>query len=99
MSESVMSGQPVPGKRRAERPRRRRRREERTPTRGRRAYRPENHEGITPEFLQQLREAETKPVALPVRNGPGPREVLAGIDAELRADQTYLQALGRLAYG
>ena len=94
-----MSGQPVPGKRRAERPRRRRRREEREPTRGKRAYRPEDHEGITPEFLQRLREAETKPVTLPVRAGPGPREVLAGIDADLRADQAYLQALGRLAYG
>jgi hypothetical protein len=94
-----MSRQPVPGKRRAERPRRRRRSEERRPTRGKRALRPEDHEGITPEFLQQLREVEARPVALPVRTGPGPREVLAGIDAELRADQVYLQALGRLAYG
>ena len=94
-----MSDQASGGKRRAEPPRkRRRRRREPTPA-GRRVDRPENHEGITPEFLQQLRELEDEPVAVPVRTGPGIRELLAGIDADLRADQVYQQALSRLAYG
>jgi hypothetical protein len=46
-----------------------------------------------------MRELETRPVARPVRTGPGVRELLAGIDADLRADQAYQQALSRLAYG
>ena len=89
-----------PGKRRAEPSKRRPRRRDATPG-GRRAYRPEDNEGITAEFLEQLREEDTEPVAPPppVRNGPGAREVLAGIDADLRADQEYMQALSRLAYG
>jgi hypothetical protein len=66
---------------------------------GKRAARPENPEGITPEFLSQLREVEREPVTLPVRTGPGVREVLAGIDADLRADHVYQHALSRLAYG
>lgn len=94
-----MSDRATPGKRRAEpQPKRRRRGREARPA-GRRADRPENHEGITPEFLQQMRELETRPVARPVRTGPGVRELLAGIDADLRADQAYQQALSRLAYG
>lgn len=94
-----MSDRATRGKRRAEpQPKRRRRGREARPA-GRRADRPENHEGITPEFLQQMRELETRPVARPVRTGPGVRELLAGIDADLRADQAYQQALSRLAYG
>jgi len=97
-----LSRQPARGKRRAEPSKRRRRRQEPKPAGGKRADRPENHEGITPEFLEQLREVETELEAPPVRvhgGGLGVREVLAGIDGDLRADQEYLQALGRLAYG
>ncbi len=86
------------GKRRAKPPPKRRRGREPRPA-GRRADRPENHEGITPEFLRQMRELETEPVAAPVRTGPGVRALLDGIDADLRADQVYQQALSRLAYG
>jgi hypothetical protein len=88
------------GKRRAE-PRRKQRRRDREPPRtgGKRADRPENHEGITPEFLQQLRALETEPTVAPARRGPGVRELLAGIDADLRADPVYQQALYRLAQG
>ena len=97
-----MSPQPARGKRRAE-PTKRRRRQP-NPKGGKRADRPKEHEGLTPEFLQQLREVaiEAEGEAPPVRiapGGPGVRAVLAGIDGELRADQEYLQALGRLAYG
>ena len=97
-----MSRQPARGKRRAEPSKKRRRRQDPKPTGGKRADRPQNHEGITPEYLQQLREVETELAAPPVRlvgGGLGVREVLAGIDGDLRADQEYLQALGRLAYG
>jgi hypothetical protein len=95
-----MSPQPARGKRRAEPSKWRPRRRETKPG-GRRADRPENNEGITPEFLEQLREAEAEQEArpMPVRTGPGAREVLAGITADLRADQAYMQALSRLAYG
>jgi hypothetical protein len=87
------------GKRRAEPlPKRRRRGREPRPA-GRRVDRPEDHEGITPEFLEQMRELETEPLAAPVRTGPGIRELLDGIDADLRADQVYQQAISRLAYG
>ena len=103
-----MSDRGTRGKRRAEPLSKRRRRERDPKPVGRRADRPENHEGITPEFLQQLREPETEPTgsrwepslrAAPVRTGPGIRELLAGIDADLRDDQVYQQALSRLAYG
>ena len=99
-----MSRQPTRGKRRADPSKKRRRRQEPKPAGGKRADRPKNHEGITPEFLEQLREVDTETewTAPRVRlglGGPGVREVLAGIDGELRADQEYLQALGRLAYG
>jgi hypothetical protein len=102
-----MSDRAAAGKRRAEPPRKRRRRGRDPKPGGRRADRPENHEGITPEFLQQMRELEAEPPswsdagirAAPVRTGPGPREILAGIDADLRGDQAYQQALSRLAYG
>jgi hypothetical protein len=33
------------------------------------------------------------------RTGPEIRELLAGIDADLRADEVYQRALSRLAYG
>lgn len=92
-----MSRQPARGKRRAE-PSKRRPRREAKPG-GRRAARPENTEGITPEFLEQLREVEAEPATRPMPTGPGAREVLAGITADLRADQAYMQALSRLAYG
>lgn len=99
-----MSRQPTRGKRRAESSKKRRRRQEPKPSGGKRADRPKNHEGITPEFLEQLREVDTETEwETPRRRlglgGPGVREVLAGIDGELRDDQEYLQALGRLAYG
>lgn len=94
-----MSDRATRGKRRADPPRKRRRRDRQPRPEGRRADRPENHEGLTPEILQRLRELETEPVPEPVRTGPGVRELLAGIDADLRADQIYQQALYRLAYG
>lgn len=94
-----MSDRAARGKRRAEPPPKRRRRKREGKPAGRRADRPENHEGITPEFLQQMRELENEPVAAPVRTGPGVRALLDGIDADLRADQVYQQALSRLAYG
>jgi len=95
-----MSDRAIRGKRRAEPiPKRRRSRREPAPT-GRRADRPENHEGITPEFMQQMHELESEPVAPPrPRTGPGIRELLAGINADLRTDQAYQHALSRLAYG
>lgn len=93
-----MARQPAGGKRRAEPSKKRRRRGEGRQE-GRRADRPEHHEGITPEFLEQLREIEDAPAAPAVRTGLGVREVLAGIDGDLRADQQYLQALAELAYG
>jgi hypothetical protein len=95
-----MSDRAIRGKRRAEpNPKRRRRRREPKP-KGRRADRPENHEGITPEFVQRLHELETEPIAPPPpRTGPEIRELLAGINADLRADQVYQHALSRLAYG
>ena len=86
------------GKRRAEPKRRGRRREDRPPA-GRRADRPEEHEGITPEFLKQMREPDVEPREVRPRTGPGVRELLAGIDADLRADPVYQGALSRLAYG
>lgn len=105
-----MSRQPQPGKRRADPSTRRRRRGEPKPTGGKRAYRPENDEGLTPEFLEQLRREEaadslwepaaTRHTQVPTGpSGPGGRAVLAGIDAELRADRQYQEALGRLAHG
>ncbi|HEX6877737.1 MAG TPA: hypothetical protein VF165_18910 [Nocardioidaceae bacterium] len=94
-----MSDRATRGKRRAEPSRKRRRRAEEPRPAGRRADRPENHEGITPEFLQQMRELETEQPVTHVRTGPGVRELLAGIDADLRADRVYQQALYRLAYG
>jgi hypothetical protein len=106
-----MSRQPVPGKRRADPSTRRRRRGEPKPTGGgKRAYRPENDEGLTPEFLEQLRREEAadslwEPAATGTgqfagtARGPGGRAVLAGIDAELRADRLYQEALARLAHG
>lgn len=94
-----MSDRATRGKRRADPPRRRRRREREPSPPGRRVDRPENHEGITPEFLEQMRELETAPETTPVRTGPGVREVLTGIDADLRADRVHQQALSRLAYG
>lgn len=94
-----MSDRATGGKRRAEPARKRRRRGRDPKPVGRRADRPQNHEGITPEFLQQMRELETEPRPAPVRTGPGVREILAGIDADLRADEVYQQALSRLAYG
>ena len=87
------------GKRRAEPPPKRRKRRGEKPAAGRRADRPENHEGITPEFLEQMRALETSPPPPRSRSGPEIRELLAGIDADLRADQVYQQALSRLAYG
>jgi hypothetical protein len=94
-----MSDRATHGKRRAEPPPKRRRRRREKPPAGKRADRPENHEGITPEFLQQMRALETAPTPAAPRTGPGIRELLAGIDADLRADQIYQQALSRLAYG
>jgi hypothetical protein len=102
-----MSRPPARGKRRAEPPKKRRRPKEPKPKGGKRADRPGDHEGLTPEFLQQLRELELDDAEAEVEaprvqifpGGVGVREVLAGIDGELRADQEYLQALGRLAYG
>jgi hypothetical protein len=95
-----MSRQPTGGKRRAESSSWRRRRRREAKPAGRRADRPENNEGITPEFLNRLREVEAEATAPPVPpSGPGGRKVLAGIAADLRADQEYLQALSRLAYG
>ena len=94
-----MADRAARGKRRAEPSRKRRRRGSEPRPAGRRADRPENHEGITPEFLQQMRELEAEPAAPPVRTGPGVRELLAGIDADLRADPVYQQALSKLAYG
>ena len=94
-----MSDRATRGKRRAEPSAKRRRRGREPRPEGRRVDRPEEHEGITPEFLQQMREPEPEPVARPVRTGPGIRELLAGIDADLRADPVYQQALSRLAYG
>jgi hypothetical protein len=94
-----MSDRATRGKRRAEPSRKKLRRGREPRPAGRRADRPEDHEGITPEFLEQLRELEAEPEPAPVRTGPGVRELLAGIDADLRADQVYQQALYRLAYG
>ncbi len=94
-----MSDRATRGKRRAEPSTKRRRRGREPRPEGRRVDRPEEHEGITPEFLQQMREPEPEPAAAPRRTGPGIRELLAGIDADLRADQVYQQALSRLAYG
>lgn len=95
-----MSDRAIRGKRRAEPiPKRRRGRREPAPT-GRRADRPENHEGITPEFVHQMHELETEQPAPPrPRTAPGIRELLAGINADLRTDQAYQHALSRLAYG
>lgn len=94
-----MSERATHGKRRAEpSSKRRRRRRDEAPA-GKRADRPENHEGITPEFLRQMRELEDEPKTVPVRTGPGIRELLASIDADLRADPVYQEALSRLAYG
>lgn len=94
-----MSERATHGKRRAEpSSKRRRRRRDEAPA-GKRADRPENHEGITPEFLRQMRELEVEPKTVPVRTGPGIRELLASIDADLRADPVYQEALSRLAYG
>lgn len=95
-----MSDRATGGKRRAEPQRKRRKRAREVKPAGRRADRPENHEGITPEFLRQMRELEDEPRPVPtVRSGPEIRELLAGIDADLRADPVYQQALSRLAYG
>ena len=97
-----MPRQPARGKRRAEPARKRRRSGGSKPKGGKRADRPQNHEGITPEFLERLREVEVEVEAQPERivpGGVGAREVLAGIDGELRADPTYQHALSRLAYG
>ncbi len=94
-----MSNRATHGKRRADPPRKRRRRRREKPPAGKRADRPENHEGITPEFLQQMRALETAPPPAPPRNGPGIRQLLAGIDADLRADRLYQQALSQLAHG
>jgi hypothetical protein len=105
-----MARQPVPGKRRADPSTRRRRRGESKPTGGKRAYRPENDEGLTPEFLDQLRQEEAadslwQPAVTAAGQGPsgprgpGGRAVLAGIDADLRADRLYQEALARLAHG
>lgn len=108
-----MSREPVPGKRRADPSKRRRRRGELKPTGGKRAYRPENDEGLTPEFLEELRQVEAAEWAPPLpvtgtgtgarpgtrTGGPGGRAVLAGIDADLRADRDYQAALARLAHG
>lgn len=94
-----MSDRATRGKRRADPPRKRRRRAREPRPAGRRVDRPEEHEGITPEFIQQLRELEAEPEAAPVRTGPGIRELLAGIDADLRADRVYQQALYRLSNG
>jgi hypothetical protein len=93
----VMSKRATHGKRRAEPPRKRRRREK--PPGGKRADRPESHEGITPEFLEQMRALETAPPSAAPRTGPDIRELLASIDADLRADRRYQQALARLAHG
>lgn len=101
-----MSRQPARGKRRAEPSKKRRRGQEAKSKGGKRADRPREHEGLTPEFLQQLRELDTdtdtgqdEPAVRIGMDGLGVREVLAGIDGDLRGDQEYLQALGRLAYG
>jgi len=97
-----MPRQPARGKRRAEPSRKRRRPGGSKPKGGKRADRPQNHEGITPEFLERLREVEVEAEAPPVRvvpRGVGAREVLAGIDGDLRADQAYQRAISRLAYG
>ena len=94
-----MSDRATRGKRRAEPTSKRRRRRPDHVHEGKRADRPENHEGITPEFLRQMRELEDEPKTVPVRTGPGVREILAGIDADLRADPVYQEALSRLAYG
>ena len=104
-----MSDRASRGKRRAEPTTKRRRRDRDARPAGKRADRPENHEGMTPEFLQQLREPETEDMTsdwsepslrtAPVSAGPGIRELLAGIDADLRSDQVYQDALSRLAYG
>lgn len=95
-----MSDRATRGKRRAEPARKKRRRSRESIPTGRRADRPEDHEGITPDFLQRMRELENEPVRQPsARTGPEAREVLAGIDADLRADAVYQRALSRLAYG
>ncbi len=94
-----MSNRATHGKRRAEPPRKRRKRGREKPPAGKRADRPEDHEGITPEFLQQMRALETAPPPAAPRTGPDIRELLAGIDADLRADRLYQQALSRLADG
>ena len=95
-----MSDRAIRGKRRAEPRAKGRRRRREPPQAGRRADRPENDEGITPEFLHRMHELEAEPMAPPPRRtGPGVRELLAGINADLRADQTYQHALSRLAYG
>ncbi|HSE10647.1 MAG TPA: hypothetical protein VLB29_18430 [Nocardioidaceae bacterium] len=94
-----MSDRATRGKRRADpSSKRRRRRQDHGPV-GKRADRPENHEGITPEFLRQMREVDVEPKAVPPRTGPGIRELLAGIDADLRNDPVYQEALSRLAHG
>ena len=97
-----MSRQPAHGKRRAEPSKRRRRQKEPKPKGGKRAYRPENEEGLTSEFLEQLRQVEAEEettISFAVRGGPGGRRVLAGIDGYLRADRLYQQALSRLTCG
>jgi hypothetical protein len=114
ISGAVISDKATRGKRRADPPAKKTR-FKRTPVPeqrerpGRRADRPENHEGITPEFLQQMRELESEQATDPTwttgltlpgsTSRPGVREILAGIDADLRADTAYQQALSLLAYG
>lgn len=104
------------GKRRAEPPTKARRRAAAKPAPkqagGRRADRPEERDGLTVEFIQQMRREELEEREMtttstwaaplytpPARRGVSVREVLSGIDADLRDDPTYQQALSRLAYG
>jgi hypothetical protein len=52
------------------------------------------------ESEQELDPTWTTGLSLPATtSGPGVREILAGIDADLRADTVYQRALSSLAYG
>lgn len=113
ISGAAISDKATRGKRRAETPAKKSRFKRSVPEQrerpGRRADRPEQHEGITSEFLQQMRDIEseqandptwTTGLTLPASSSrPAVREILAGIDADLRADTVYQRALSSLAYG
>jgi len=106
LSGAVISDKATGGKRRAETPKRRRRSESSPPPKaGRRADRPDNHTGLTPEFLQQMRDIDIDDTWAPQTQASVGRRVapqvqearakglFASIDADLSQDTVYQHAL------